>query len=288
MNSLVLGRFFTRVPDFSGSGPVWIRELKLMCVGTSMNSVIALHNLKLEDAPVESLQTAYWSALSTFLAQDSETARTRAQFILDYRCLRSTANTVSQKLSADILNEFWKRNPVPFIACKADEATEEKSTLQEPGNISRNNRKEIESETSGISESAYQLAAKYVVLQYSAFIGYAMRHLQNLLLCSILCFVFLVLALNSYSFQSPQSISRLLTISLIVAGVIVTRILAQIERDPILSRMSGTEEGTLGKDFYFRVLAFGALPVLTVLSSKFPSIAHFVSLWAQPTVEAIR
>ena len=62
----------------------------------------------------------------------------------------------------------------------------------------------------------------------------------------------------------------------------------QIERNPVISRMSGTEEGQLSKDFYLRVLTYGALPVLTVISTQFPAIARFITSWAQPTIEAMR
>ena len=124
-------------------------------------------------------------------------------------------------------------------------------------------------------------------MQYAAFIGYALRHLQNLLLCCTVCFVLLVLALNSFSFQAPQAISQFLILALIVGAVIVLRVLAQIERDAILSRLSGTEAGELGKDFYFRALAYGGLPVLTVIGTQYPAISHFVSAWAQPTLAAI-
>ena len=92
---------------------------------------------------------------------------------------------------------------------------------------------------------------------------------------------------NSYSFQAPQAITRFLIIGLIGAGIIVVRAFAQIERDPILSRLSGTAEGELGKDFYIRVISYGALPILTVLSTQFPSISRFLLSWAQPTLEAL-
>jgi len=98
----------------------------------------------------------------------------------------------------------------------------------------------------------------------------------------------LVLALHSFSFQAPQAISRFLILALAAGAVIVIRVLAQIERNPVLSRMSGTEEGQLSKDFYLRVLTYGALPVLTVISTQFPAIARFITSWAQPTIEAMR
>jgi len=139
-----------------------------------------------------------------------------------------------------------------------------------------------------VNVEGYETASKYVALQYSVFIAYALRHIQNLLLCSVLSFVFLVLALNSFSFQAPQAISRLMLWALLVGGIVVVRVLAQIERNPIVSRISGNEEGALGKDFYLRVITYGALPVLTVLGTQFPSVARFLTSWAEPTLEALK
>jgi hypothetical protein len=77
-------------------------------------------------------------------------------------------------------------------------------------------------------------------------------------------------------------------VRLIPGGIVVVRALAQIERNPIISRISGNEEGALGKDFYQSVIVYGALPVLTVLGTQFPSVAHFLTSWAEPTLAALK
>ena len=138
------------------------------------------------------------------------------------------------------------------------------------------------------SQQEYEQASHYVALHYSAYIGYALHQLQNLLICAVVCFVLLVLALNSFSFQSPQAIFHLITLGLIVGGVSVVLAFAQMERDPILSRLSGTKEGELGKEFYSRAFTVGAIPVLTVLSTEFPAISHFLSSWIQPLTQVLR
>jgi hypothetical protein len=97
-----------------------------------------------------------------------------------------------------------------------------------------------------------------------------------------------VLALNSFSFQTPEAISRLILTGLIVGGVVVVRVLAQIERNPIISRLSGTEEGTLGKDFYLQIISYGALPLLAVVGTQFPAAARLFTSWVQPTIEALK
>ncbi len=175
---------------------------------------------------------------------------------------------ISDELAKRIVEPYWTQNILPSIESDTKTADEEKPEKTE--------------------DSAYRYAMKFVVLQYAAFIGYVLRQLQNLLLCSVLGFVLVVLVLNSYAFQAPQTITRFLILGLIAAGLIVVRALAQMEKDPILSRLSGTAEGELGKDFYIRALGYGALPILTVVSSQFPAVSQFLMSWAAPTLEALK
>jgi hypothetical protein len=132
-----------------------------------------------------------------------------------------------------------------------------------------------------VSTEAYQYAGRYVALQYSVYIGYVLHQLQNLLICCIVCFVLLVTALNSFSFQSPHALFHFLVATLIGAAVAVLMVLAQMERDPILSRLSGTREGQLSGGFYWRLLGYGALPIVTVLSTQFPELSNFLSTFLQ-------
>jgi hypothetical protein len=61
-----------------------------------------------------------------------------------------------------------------------------------------------------------------------------------------------------------------------------------MERNPILSRISGSTAGELNKGFYLKLVSYGALPVLGILASQFPSISKFLFPWVQPALEALR
>jgi hypothetical protein len=37
-----------------------------------------------------------------------------------------------------------------------------------------------------------------------------------------------------------------------------------------------------------RVITYGALPVLTVLGTQFPSIGRFLTSWAEPALESLK
>jgi hypothetical protein len=308
LNSLDIGRFFGRLPDFEGSGPVWIRDLKLVSLATSVNATIALHNLGLEMPSLYINATGYWQALKTYMAPMSA-GRDRSQLLVDFRAFRNKAIEITKDLSVRVLTPYWRANRIPFVQAREKESeargdarTEAASGLAmgAAAGVSGSQATAAPPVTQPIAspapaapepevnKEAFEMASKYVALQYAVFISYALRHVQNLLMCCVVSFVLLVLSLHSFSFQSPQAISRFILLSLFLGGVIVVRVLAQLERNPIVSRLSGSEEGQLGKDFYLRVLMYGALPVLTVLGTQFPSISRFLTSWAEPTLEAIR
>ena len=94
-------------------------------------------------------------------------------------------------------------------------------------------------------DRAYELAVEFVVLQYISFIRYALRQLRNLAWLLSVSFLFIALSLTSYSFQSPQLISRFVIGLFVVVGTAVTIVFAQMERDAILSRLAGSQAGEL-------------------------------------------
>jgi hypothetical protein len=114
------------------------------------------------------------------------------------------------------------------------------------------------------------------------------RHIQNLLWFLSVGFVLLVFSLNSYNFQSPQQIGHYLIVLFAVVAYVAWRCLAGMERNAILSRLAGTEEGELNKGFYLKLLSYGALPVIGLLASQFPAISKFLFSWVEPALEAFK
>lgn len=307
LNSVAIGRFFRRVPEFGGGGPVWVREVKLMSLASAVNSAIALHNLEVMGTIPETYAKSYIDELRNFLSP-ADGHGTRLEFINAYERFRATANDISASLSKDVLVRYWRKNELPFVGTITTEAEEENARPAEKkmaaaagagkrlhslmetraGHSAARRAIQANETPQAVSEEAYEQAGTYVALHYSAYIGYGLHQLQNLVLSCVICFVFLVAALNSFSFQSPQTIFHILTGGLIIGGGSVLVAFAQMERDPILSRLSGTSEGELGKDFYMRALAYSALPVLSVLASEFPSISRYITGWLQPASAALQ
>jgi hypothetical protein len=132
------------------------------------------------------------------------------------------------------------------------------------------------------------MAEEYVALRCMAFIRYASLQLRNLLGFLSAAFILSVISLRTYPFQSPRSIEWTMTAVFVVLSAGIVYAFAGMDKDAILSRVSQTEAGKLDREFFVRVLSFGALPLLTVLASQFPSIGRFLFSWVQPGLEALR
>ena len=98
----------------------------------------------------------------------------------------------------------------------------------------------------------------------------------------------LIVVLNSYSAQSPLLVGRFVAVAFAVTGSVIGLVFAGMERNTILSHISGTKPGTLSAQFWLQLLAMGLLPLIGVLAHLFPSAATFLSSWVAPSVQAIR
>jgi hypothetical protein len=62
----------------------------------------------------------------------------------------------------------------------------------------------------------------------------------------------------------------------------------QAHRDPVISRITGTQPNELGWQFFVRIATLGAVPLLTLLATHFPSIGRYLLSFFQPGLEAIK
>jgi hypothetical protein len=158
-----------------------------------------------------------------------------------------------------------------------------------------------ESEESGSNsehgEQAERLSSKmlvirrleeYVALRYVAFLRGALIHMKHSLIFLGISFSLVLLSLNIYSFEPHQSLIWSLTIIFFVIGGTVVRALMQMHRNHILSVITGTEPNELGQEFYVRVVGYGAVPLLTLIATHFPSIGHYLVALLQPGLEALK
>jgi hypothetical protein len=132
------------------------------------------------------------------------------------------------------------------------------------------------------------LKAEFISLRYMAYIRYVSLQMRNQLMFISFGFVMALLALTSYPFQQRQTVSWIIIgiFAMLTAGVIA--VFADMDRDDILSRISGTAAGKLDSQFWIRIAAFGVVPLITILASQFPAISNTLFSWVRPGLEMLK
>ena len=109
------------------------------------------------------------------------------------------------------------------------------------------------------------------------FILFLRRQMKNLLSLGMGTFVICGCAVVAYPFFESSLIDKMLLAGFIIAGVFTTRVLAQADRDPILSAINGSDPGKLGIEFFRNAFLFGVAPVLTIVAAYFPQVGRFLT-----------
>lgn len=292
LHALPLVCFFKPLHTTGKGGPVWARRFDLQSLRIPTASIIVLHNLEiaikdpscatqeLDSDEVRTWFDSYRETLGNLISAKKvtndpsgpkEEQMDRAGIRREFGRLRYQGATISHNLNGSVIVPEWSRTALPWIPPVMDD-----KTTTEP-DCTRLKKQSIS-----------EIAQTFVTLQYTMFINYGVRQIQNLLLAVSLGFGLLAVALNVYAFESLHLINRFLLVGFIGLGVLVWRVMSQMERDPVLSRLSGSTEGELSREFYFKLIGYGALPLVSVLSSQFPSIGHFLSSWVEPSLEAFK
>jgi hypothetical protein len=101
---------------------------------------------------------------------------------------------------------------------------------------------------------------------------------QFLLVLTLMTFGLLIvlIGLTSYPFQ-PQRVPLFYLTLFIGTGVLLAvSVLVAVEKDPIYSRIMGTNPGELGinRSLVGRLVVFAAIPIMGILATQFPEIAE--------------
>ena len=185
-----------------------------------------------------------------------------------YTVLQQQLQSVAVKIVADLENSDWQKGS---------------SDSLEPEDEKRARPRPLAPE-----EKLRILKEEFVALRYLIFIRYVFRSLRNLLGFVIVAFILSVIATTSYAFQAHRWIGVANGIMFLALGMGVAVVFAGMDKDAILSRISATKANEVGKTFYLRLAQFGALPLLTLVASQFPSVSRFLFSWVQPALESFK
>jgi hypothetical protein len=131
-------------------------------------------------------------------------------------------------------------------------------------------------------------AEEFLAIRYISLITAVLANLRYLMAFISVSFVLALLAWNSSSFQPRKLLDWCFTFLLAILGAGVIAVFAQMHRNTILSRITDTRPNELGWDFYFRIVSFGAIPVITWLAYQFPDFGNMIYRFIEPAVPVIK
>jgi len=190
----------------------------------------------------------------------------------------------------DILRELWRLEPMKQDVHALIEGLNKEFERPSPrGGEEASTALLIRRGFSGPVRLWLRAAEEYAGTRMVEYVEWVTRHLRELALFMLLSLLLATLLLSSYPYP-PQSLLRL--ILLVVLGGTVGAlifVLVQMNRDEVLSRIDRTEPGRVTWNFSFvmNLLTFGALPLLTLLSSEFPELRKFLFAWAEPILKML-
>jgi hypothetical protein len=138
-----------------------------------------------------------------------------------------------------------------------------------------------------LSSTDTNAAEDFVALRFVALIRYVTLHLKNLLEFVAAGLMLAIASLVSYPFEPHHLIMTAISTCFFIIGGVFLFAFVQMNRNKIISDLSGTPAGKLDGNL-LHLVSFGALPLVTVLSAQFPSIGGFLFSWVKPALETMK
>ncbi len=131
-------------------------------------------------------------------------------------------------------------------------------------------------------------AEEFFLLPYMGFIQNTLGRVRTIGISIVVMFFAVTIAVSSYPFDPLPVIGAVFLILFALVGVAVVFAYAEMSRNATLSRIANTTPGELGWDFWVKMIALGAGPLLGLLSTLFPSMTDFIVSFLQPGAQAIK
>jgi hypothetical protein len=131
-------------------------------------------------------------------------------------------------------------------------------------------------------------AEELVCLTYLGFIQNLLGRIRTMVLGGVYLFIALSIAVSSYPFDPRTLVSGILLFVFLAFGGTVVFTYADMHRDATLSHVTNTEPGKLGSEFWFKVIGYGAAPLLGLLTQVFPEWSGFLFSWLQPGLSSLK
>lgn len=154
---------------------------------------------------------------------------------------------------------------------------------------SSNNREESrEQGPPGSTQEHIRIAEELTSLTYLGFVQNILGRVRTIVLGGLFLFLSATLAVTSYPFDPRTLLSCVLLLLFVVFGAVIVFVYADMHRDATLSHITNTKPGELGSEFWFKIIAFGAAPLLGLITAIFPELSGFLFSWLQPGLTSLK
>jgi hypothetical protein len=226
-------------------------------------------------------------AVARFLSsRDIPGRANRGELLLMY-LVENEYGVFATTLLRNVLIPFWKDKRVGFVQ---SQETKSQALKDRPPLEPNAEGLPAQLETDQVEDEPLyiRLAEEFVAIRYVSMIRAVLINIRHLMLFMSVAFVCVIVAWNSYPFRPRVGVDGALTVVLLLIAGGTVWIFSQMYRDPVLSRITGTQANELGSDFYLRVISSGAIPVLTWLAYHFPSISNTILKYLQPGLSGMK
>lgn len=187
----------------------------------------------------------------------------------------------SKAILRDVLVPYWLHKQGTFVEAEPPEKSSSDDESKKPAA----GKSDGPSRTDPVF---IQLAEEFLAIRYLSLIRAVLINLRFLMSFVSTAFVLALLAWNSYPFQPRRWVDWTFTMMLFGIGAAVVWVFAQMHRNSILSRITGTKVNELGSAFFVRLVTYGSVPLLTWLASQFPVISNGISRLLQSGLTPVK
>jgi len=131
-------------------------------------------------------------------------------------------------------------------------------------------------------------AEEFVCLNYLGFVQNLLGRIRTQALAATSLFVAMTLAMASYPFDPRPALTGVMLALFVLFGGTVVFVYADMHRDATLSHVTNTTPGELGSEFWYKLIGYGAAPLLGLLTTVFPQWSSFLVSWLQPGIASIK
>jgi hypothetical protein len=126
-----------------------------------------------------------------------------------------------------------------------------------------------------------QKGRRFLAAQTVVFLHHVFVHLQNLIFFVVAGLILMLLAINYYPFQPREWLLWFNWVVILATVLLTIVVFVQMGRDRVLSLLSNTPPGqvTWTREFFFRILLYVVMPVLTLLGAQFPESLSRILSW---------